>query len=63
MTNIPEWIHEHNDGAFPQNVCLVATVSDDGMPSIGPKGSVLVCDDETRASTKTTYASFGGLNA
>jgi predicted pyridoxine 5'-phosphate oxidase superfamily flavin-nucleotide-binding protein len=49
MTKIPEWIHEHIDGAFPQNVCLVATVSDDGMPSIGPKGSVLVYDDETLA--------------
>ena len=49
MTKIPEWIHENIDDAFPQNVCLVATVSDDGMPSIGPKGNVLVYDDETLA--------------
>lgn len=49
MVKIPEWIHAHIDGAFPKNVCLVATVSDNGIPSIGPKGSVLVYDDETIA--------------
>lgn len=49
MVKIPEWIHQHIDGAFPKNVCLVATVSNDGMPSIGPKGSVLVYDDESIA--------------
>lgn len=49
MVKVPEWINEHIDGAFPKNVCLVATVSSDGMPSIGPKGSVMVYDDETLA--------------
>ena len=62
MARIPEWLHEHIDTAFPKNVCLVSTASKDGIPSIGPKGSVIVYDEDTLAywerAKRGTYANL-----
>ena len=49
MTKIPQVLHEYINSAFPQNVCLVGTLKDDGWPNIAPRGSTQVFDDETLA--------------
>lgn len=49
MSKIPEKFHDHINGAFPANPCLVGTVGADGVPQISPKGSVLVLDGDTLA--------------
>ena len=47
MTKIPKNLHNYINGAFPDNVVLVGTVSEDGFVQISPRGSVIVYDDET----------------
>jgi uncharacterized protein len=37
--------------------CLVGTVGEDGYPSLGPKGSVLVLDDQTLAYWERSHRS------
>ena len=37
--------------------CLVGTVGEDGYPSLGPKGSVLVFDDQTLAYWERSHRS------
>jgi hypothetical protein len=43
---IPKVLHEHIDGAFPANVCLVAVAMPDGYAQISPRGSTMVYDDQ-----------------
>jgi len=47
MSKIPEALHEYINTAFPQNVCLLGTVTADGFANISPRGSVLVFDGGT----------------
>jgi len=47
MSKLPEALHEYINTAFPQNVCLVGTVREDGFANISPRGSVLVFDGDT----------------
>ena len=45
MAKIPEALHEHINGAFPANVCLLATVLRSGFAQVTPRGSMMVLDD------------------
>lgn len=47
MAKIPEALHEPLNTAYPEFVCLVGTVQPGGWAQIGPRGSVVVLDDET----------------
>ena len=47
MAKIPQILHHHINGAFPDNVVLVGTALEDGFAQISPRGSVIVYDDET----------------
>ncbi len=40
---------EHMKSLIETRRCMVATASKDGLPNVGPKGSVLVVDDSTLA--------------
>lgn len=42
---IPKILHEHINGAFPANVCLVGVAMPDGYAQISPRGSTMVYDD------------------
>jgi hypothetical protein len=46
MATIPKALHEHIDTAFPDYVCLVATVLPNGYAQVTPRGSTMVFDDE-----------------
>jgi hypothetical protein len=46
MASIPKILHEHINTAFPDNVCLVATVLPSGFAQVSPRGSTMVFDDE-----------------
>jgi hypothetical protein len=46
LATIPRVLHEHINSAFPVNVCLVATVLDNGFAQVTPRGSLMVFDDE-----------------
>ena len=56
MINLDENIAQHIDGAFiPEgNVCWIATASKNGEPDIGPKGSMMVFDDQSLAYWERT---------
>lgn len=43
---IPKVLHEHINGAFPANVCLVGLVMPDGYAQISPRGSTMVYDEQ-----------------
>ena len=43
---IPKVLHEHINGAFPANVCLVGVAMPDGYAQISPRGSTMVYDDQ-----------------
>ena len=45
MALIPKTLRSHIDTAFPDFVCLVATVLPDGFAQITPRGSTMVYDD------------------
>ena len=47
MAKIPQSLHAPINEAFPDNVCLVGTVMEDGFANISPRGSVQVVDSET----------------
>ena len=49
MSKIPEALHGYINTAFPQNVCLLGTVRDDGFANISPRGSTQVFDGNTLA--------------
>ena len=56
MINLDENIATHIDGAFvPEgNVCWIATANKNGEPDIGPKGSMMVFDDQSLAYWERT---------
>lgn len=47
MGTIPQSLHAYINSAFPQNVCLLGTVTNDGFANISPRGSVQVVDGDT----------------
>ena len=47
MGKIPQSLHDYINTAFPQNVCLLGTVTSDGFANISPRGSVQVVDGDT----------------
>ena len=50
MASIPKVLQPHIDTAFPDNVCLVATVLPSGFAQVTPRGSTMVYDDEHLAT-------------
>jgi hypothetical protein len=46
MARIPKQLHEPINTAAPMNVCLLATVLDNGFAQVSPRGSVMVFDDD-----------------
>lgn len=46
-----------NKALADEVACLVGTVGEDGYPSLGPKGSVLVFDDQTLAYWERSHRS------
>jgi hypothetical protein len=46
MALIPKSLQPHIDTAFPDFVCLVATVLPDGFAQVTPRGSTMVFDDD-----------------
>ena len=46
MARIPKTLQTHINSAFPNDVCLVATVLPNGYAQVSPRGSTLVFDDE-----------------
>ena len=56
MIKLTDQMRELIDPALARGCpCLVATVSKDGLPNVGYKGSVLVFDDESLAYWERTY--------
>jgi predicted pyridoxine 5'-phosphate oxidase superfamily flavin-nucleotide-binding protein len=56
MIKLTDQMREGIDPALAQGCpCLVATVSKDGTPNVGYKGSVMVFDDESLAYWERTY--------
>jgi hypothetical protein len=49
LVSIPKPLHAPLNGAYPANVCVVATTLPNGYVQVTPRGSVLVFDDETLA--------------
>ena len=47
MGKIPQALHDYINTAFPQNVCLLGTVTSNGFANISPRGSVQVVDRDT----------------
>jgi predicted pyridoxine 5'-phosphate oxidase superfamily flavin-nucleotide-binding protein len=55
MINLTQQMRELIDPALERgNPCLVATVSKDGIPNVGYKGSMMVFDDESLAYWERT---------
>ncbi len=56
MINLDESIGTHINGAFiPEgNVCWIATANKAGEPDLGPKGSMMVFDDQSLAYWERT---------
>ena len=50
MATIPKVLQPHIDTAFPDNVCLVASVLPGGFAQVTPRGSTMVFDDEHLAT-------------
>lgn len=46
MARIPQAVQKLIDGAFPEHVCLIGTVQENGYAQITPRGSTQVYDDE-----------------
>lgn len=46
MAMIPKALHQHINTAFPDHVCLVATVLPNGFAQVSPRGSTMVFDDD-----------------
>ena len=46
MATIPKVLQSHINTAFPNDVCLVATVLPSGFAQVSPRGSTLVFDDQ-----------------
>jgi len=55
MIKLTDQMREEIDSGLAKgNPCLVATVSGDGVPNVGYKGSVMVFDDESLAYWERT---------
>jgi predicted pyridoxine 5'-phosphate oxidase superfamily flavin-nucleotide-binding protein len=55
MIKLTDQMREEIDPALAQGCpCLVATISKDGVPNVGYKGSVMVFDDESLAYWERT---------
>ena len=50
MPSIPQQLHTHIDTAFPDNVCLIATVLPNGFAQVTPRGSTMVFDGDHLAT-------------
>lgn len=46
MATIPKVLQAHINSAFPENVCLIATVLPNGFAQVTPRGSTMVFDDD-----------------
>ena len=46
MPMIPKTLQPHINAAFPDNVCLVATVLPNGYAQVTPRGSTMAYDDD-----------------
>ena len=46
MPAIPKTLRPYINAAFPDNVCLVATVLPNGFAQVTPRGSTMVFDDD-----------------
>ena len=46
MATIPKVLQPHINSAFPDFVCLIATVLPNGFAQVTPRGSTMVYDDE-----------------
>jgi hypothetical protein len=49
MATIPKTLHDHINGAFPDNVCLVGSALPNGFAQITPRGGIMVFDDTNLA--------------
>jgi hypothetical protein len=49
LASIPKPLQQPINGAFPANVCLVATSLPSGFAQVTPRGSLMVLDDQTLA--------------
>ncbi len=49
MAKIPPALTEYINSAFPQNVCLLGSMTPEGYTQIAPRGSTHVFDDDTLA--------------
>ena len=47
MAKVAKTLQGELSSAFPDNVILVGTLSDDGFVQISPRGSVIVFGDDT----------------
>jgi predicted pyridoxine 5'-phosphate oxidase superfamily flavin-nucleotide-binding protein len=58
MIKMTDDMRELVNKALADNMaCLVSTIGEDGYPNVGPKGSVLVYDDETLAYWERSHRS------
>jgi len=67
MAVIPKALRPHIDAAFPDHVCLIGTVLDNGFAQITPRGSTQVYDDRhislwERGRGTTTVQLVDGAN-
>jgi hypothetical protein len=62
MAKIPKVLQPHINSAFPENVCLLASVLPNGYAQVTPRGSTMVFDDEHLATWERGRGSTqGGL--
>lgn len=50
MPSIPQKLHTPINTAFPDHVCLIATVLPNGFAQVTPRGSTMVFDDDHLAT-------------
>lgn len=57
---IPKVLQPHINAAFPDHVCLIATVLPDGFAQVTPRGSTMVYDDAHLATWERGKGSTTG---
>jgi hypothetical protein len=57
---IPKAVQPHVNAAFPDHVCLIATVLPDGFAQVTPRGSTMVFDDKHLATWERGKGSTTG---
>lgn len=57
---IPKVLQPHINAAFPDHVCLIATVLPDGFAQVTPRGSTMVFDDTHLATWERGKGSTTG---